>query len=43
MTQRTKPILYIDMDNVLVDFPPAFPQLDLEILLQQYSIPLQQK
>ena len=27
-----KKILYIDMDNVLVDFPSAFPKLDAEIL-----------
>ena len=25
-------ILYIDMDNVLVDFPTAFPQIKNEIL-----------
>lgn len=27
-----KKILYIDMDNVLVDFPSAFPKIPLEIL-----------
>ena len=27
-----KKILYIDMDNVLVDFPSAFPKIDKEIL-----------
>lgn len=29
-----KKILYIDMDNVLVDFPSAFPQLPEEVKLQ---------
>jgi len=31
-----KKILYIDMDNVLVDFPSAFPKLSKEIL-EQYA------
>lgn len=31
-----KKILYIDMDNVLVDFPSAFPKLDEETL-QKYE------
>lgn len=31
-----KPIVYIDMDNVLVDFPSAFPLVEPE-LLQQYA------
>ena len=30
----TKKILYIDMDNVLVDFPSAFPKVDKDLLLQ---------
>jgi 5'(3')-deoxyribonucleotidase len=29
-------ILYVDLDNVLVDFPSAFPHLSLEIL-QEYE------
>jgi 5'-nucleotidase len=29
-------ILYVDMDNVIVDFPSAFPHLSLEIL-QEYE------
>jgi hypothetical protein len=29
-------ILYIDMDNVLVDFPSAFPHLSPEVL-QEYE------
>ena len=29
-----KKILYIDMDNVLVDFPSAFPKLEEEVYLQ---------
>lgn len=28
----TKKILYIDMDNVLVDFPSAFPRVEPEVL-----------
>lgn len=28
-----KKILYIDMDNVLVDFPSAFPKIAKELLL----------
>ncbi len=36
MKQQTKPILYIDMDNVLVDFPSAFSQLEPKIL-QKYA------
>ena len=27
-----KKILYVDMDNVLVDFPSAFPKLDDRVL-----------
>ena len=30
--QKLKKILYIDMDNVLVDFPSAFPHIDEETL-----------
>ena len=29
-------ILYVDMDNVLVDFPSAFPHLSPEVL-QEYE------
>ena len=29
-----KQILYIDMDNVLVDFPSAFPRLDDGVLAE---------
>lgn len=30
----TKKILYIDMDNVLVDFPSAFPKVDKDLLVK---------
>ena len=34
--ETTKKIVYIDMDNVLVNFPSAFPYIDKD-LLEQYS------
>ena len=29
-----KKILYVDMDNVLVDFPSAFPRVSKDLLLK---------
>lgn len=34
--EKLKPIVYVDMDNVLVDFPSAFPFID-EQLKQQFA------
>lgn len=34
MNKETKKILYIDMDNVLVDFPSAFSKIDKDIFDQ---------
>lgn len=34
MTTHYKKILYIDMDNVFVDFPSAFPKIQKDILVE---------